>query len=78
MEINWVVFALWALTVIGLLSLIYGLFVRSHRSLNVSGITMIVPMLYFLSANNWFRLLALVPVIPFIFSLFIGKKHKTS
>lgn len=57
---------------------IWGLINKSWRLLLMSGMAVTFPSLYFLGAENGFRLLALVPLIPFGLSYFFAKKRKES
>ncbi|WP_102262331.1 hypothetical protein [Mesobacillus jeotgali] len=57
---------------------IWGLINKSWRLLLIGGMAVTLPSLYFLGAENGFRLLALVPLIPFGLSYFFAKKRKES
>ena len=72
----WVGFVFWTLIIIGLVLLFYGLFKQSRGVLILSGFSFLLPMLYFLiGANNCFKLLALVPLLPFILAIFSRWHH---
>lgn len=53
----------------------FGLKTKSWKALLWSGVTIFLPSLYFLGAENWFRILALVPLVPIGFAYFINKKN---
>jgi hypothetical protein len=57
---------------------IWGLMSKSRKLLIISGLAITLPSLYFLGAENGFRLLALVPLLPFGFSYFFAKQKKNS
>ncbi len=57
---------------------IWGLISQSWKLLIISGLAITLPSLYFLGAENGFRLLALVPLLPFGFSYFFAKKRRTA
>lgn len=63
----------WVLIGSGLILWAWGLWKKSWKSLLISGISLILPMLYFGGAENWFRLLALLPLIPFALAFYIKK-----
>lgn len=52
----------------------YGLCKKSWQSLIISVIAFLLPMLYFRGAENWFKLLTLVPLIPFSLAFYTKKK----
>lgn len=66
------------LLVSALVLLAYGLRKKSWQSLLISGIAFLLPMLYFGGAENWFKLLALVPLVPFILAYYIKKKFRNA
>lgn len=68
----------WLLIVASGLLFIGGLISKSGKLLLMSGMAVTLPSLYFLGANNAFRLLALVPLLPFGLSYFFMKKRKES
>jgi hypothetical protein len=45
--------------------LVWGLCKKSWKALLISGIALLLPSLYFGGGENWFRLLVLLPLIPF-------------
>jgi hypothetical protein len=73
----WVGLIFWLLIGIALLLLVWGLWKKSWIVLLVSGIALLLPSLYFGGAENWFRLLVLLPLIPFVLA-FYTKKTKQS
>ncbi|MEH7348723.1 hypothetical protein [Gottfriedia acidiceleris] len=70
----WVAIVFWGLIVFGLFLWAWGLWKKSWKSLLMSGIALILPMLYFVGANNLFRFLALVPLIPFALAFYTKKR----
>jgi hypothetical protein len=73
MEFYWAGSLFWTLIGVALLFLVYGLWKKSRQALIISGIVILLPMLYFGGAENWFRLLVLVPMIPFILAHYTKK-----
>lgn len=53
--------------------LIFGLVNKSWKAFIGSGITVLLPSLYFLGAENWLRVLALVPLFPIGLGIFYAK-----
>lgn len=74
MYFNWVGLIFWVLIGMGLLLIVYGLWKKHWRALLISGIVLLLPMLYFVGTKNWFRLLALIPFIAFIFAYHMKKR----
>lgn len=68
----------WLLIVASGLLFIGGLINTSWKLLLMSGMAVTLPSLYFLGANNAFRLLALVTLLPFGLSYFFAKHRKQS
>lgn len=73
-DFYWVGVIFWALIGCALLLSVYGLWKKSSKALIFSGIAFILPMLYFGGAENWFRLFAFVPLIPFVLAYYINKR----
>lgn len=73
MDFYWVGFIFWTRVVVALLLSVYGIWKKSWQALIISGIAFVLPMLYFVGAENWFKLLALVPLVPFALAYFIRK-----
>jgi len=73
---HWVSFIFWMLVGLGLLLLVLGLWKKSSILLVASGITIFLPSLYFLGAENWFRLLILTPLIPFNLAYIVKKNAR--
>lgn len=73
MEFYWAGFIFWSLIIIAISLLGYGLWRKSWKALIVSGIVFFPPMLYFSGAENWFRLLALIPLVPFVLAYYLKK-----
>jgi hypothetical protein len=74
MGFYWAGFFFWFLIVASLLLLVIGLWKKSWKVLICSGLILILPSLYYLGANNWFRLIVLSPLIPFVIASSIKKK----
>jgi hypothetical protein len=55
-----------------------GLINKSWKLLLMSGMAVTLPSLYFMGAENGFRLLALFPLLPIGLSYILGKKRKES
>jgi hypothetical protein len=73
MDFYWVGLIFWTLIVASFLLLILGLWNKSWRVLIYSGISLILPSLYFVGGENWVKLLVLFPLIPFVLALYIKK-----
>ncbi|MEK4441491.1 MULTISPECIES: hypothetical protein [Niallia] len=73
MNVYWFGQLFWLLTGGAFLFFLIGLRWQSWEIVLISGILFFVPALYFLGANNWFRLLVIVPLIPFWFAFRIKK-----
>lgn len=73
---SWVSFSFWMLVGLGLLLFALGLWKKSSLLLVTSGIALLLPSLYFLGAESWFRLLILTPLIPFILAYIINNKAR--
>lgn len=76
MDFYWAGFLFWTTIGTGLLLFLYGIIQKSWLTLIFSGIALFLPMLYFAGANNWFRLLAFVPLIPWTLAFFLKKSLK--
>lgn len=76
MGFYWVGFIFWLLIGVALFLSVYGLWKKSWPLLLISGMAFLLPMLYFAGAENWFRLLALVPLIPFALAYYIKRVGK--
>jgi hypothetical protein len=61
MNFYWVGLIFWTLIVASFLLLIFGLRNKSGKVLIYSGISLILPSLYFVGGENWIGLLALSP-----------------
>ncbi|MGV2941268.1 hypothetical protein AB5I83_16820 [Mesobacillus sp. LC4] len=68
----------WLLVVAFGFLLIGGFIAKSWKLLLMSGLAVTLPSLYFLGAENWFRVLALVPLVPFGLSYFMVRKMKST
>lgn len=73
MGFYWVGFIFWFLIVASFLLLVLGLWKRAWKVLIGSGISIILPSLYFGGAENWFRLLVLFPLLPFVLAYYTKK-----
>ncbi|SDH30847.1 hypothetical protein SAMN05443529_1121 [Desulfosporosinus hippei DSM 8344] len=74
MGFYWVGFIFWTLIGCALLLFVYGLCKKSSKALLISGTAFILPMLYFGGAENWYGLLAFVPLIPFVLAYYTNKR----
>lgn len=63
----------WLLVILSTVSFAFGLSKRSWKAFVISGITMILPAIYFVGAENWARMIALLPIIPFFFAYLVSK-----
>ncbi len=70
MGFNWVGFIFWFLIGTSVILFIWGLWEKSWKILLSSGVALTLPSLYFLGAENWFKILALLPVIVFILAAY--------
>lgn len=73
MDFYWVGFIFWTLIIASFLLSILVLWKKSRKILIYSGISLILPSLYFIGGENWTRLLVLSPIIPFVLTYFIKK-----
>ena len=78
MNFYWVGFIFSTLIVSALLLSIYGLWQKSWQSFIMSGIAFLLPMLYFAGAENWFKLLSFVPLVPFVLAYYVKKNTANS
>ena len=62
----WVGLIFWTLIGAGLLLMVWGLIKKSWLALLISGAALLLPCLYFGGAENWLRMLVLLPLIPFV------------
>ncbi|MEY2193126.1 hypothetical protein AB7942_10325 [Neobacillus sp. BF23-41] len=76
MGFYWVGFVLWLLIGISLIFLVWGVGKKSWKALLISGISLVVPSLYFIGAENWFRLIAFLPIICFLLAYYTRKNIK--
>lgn len=74
----WVGLIFWGLIGSGLFLLTWGLWKKSWRSFLLSGMALFLPMLFFGGANNWFRLLSLLPLIPFALAFYTKKRFENT
>ncbi|PRS26180.1 hypothetical protein C6W19_25795 [Bacillus sp. RJGP41] len=74
----WVGLVFWLLIGASLLLFIWGLWKKSWKALLISGIALVLPSLYFLGGNGWYRLVALLPLIPFLLAFYTRKSVKNS
>lgn len=74
MGFYWFGLIFWLLIGASMLLFIWGLKSKSWKALFVSGIALILPSLYFLGANNWFRIVVILPLIP-LFLAYYSKKR---
>jgi len=76
MGFYWVGLIFWILIGASLLLFIWGLWKKSWKALLMSGISLLLPSLYFGGAENWFRLLVLLPLVPFVLAYCTRKRVK--
>ncbi|RXT07145.1 hypothetical protein [Ammoniphilus sp. CFH 90114] len=72
----WIGYIFWALIIVAAVSVVYGLSKKSWQALVICGITLLLPMLYFAGAENWVRLLGLVPLLPFVLAFYIRNRAR--
>jgi len=73
MSFYWTGLIFWILVIASFLLLIWGIRKKSWKALLCSGVFIILPSLYFGGAENWYRLLVLLPLIPFVLAYFTKK-----
>ncbi|WP_129690984.1 hypothetical protein [Gottfriedia acidiceleris] len=71
----WVGLIFWLLISSGIILLVWGLRKKSWKTLIVSGVALILPTLYFGGAESWFKLVAFLPMIPFVLAYIIKKTN---
>ena len=76
MGFYWAGLIFWLLIGAALFLFIYGLKKKSWQALLICGMILALPMLYFAGAENGFRFLALVPLIPFVLSYYTKKRAR--
>lgn len=74
MGFYWAGLIFWILIGASLLLFIWGRWKKSWKALLVSGMALLLPSLYFGGAENWFRLLVFLPLIPFVFAYYTKKE----
>jgi hypothetical protein len=74
MGFYWMGLIFWILVGVSFLLLIWGLWKRSWKVLIFSGISLLLPSLYFVGGENWSRLLIVLPLIPFVLAYYTQKK----
>ncbi|AVQ98606.1 hypothetical protein OBCHQ24_06145 [Oceanobacillus iheyensis] len=78
MDFNIVGFSFWMLVCVASILLIYGLWKGSSKLLIISSIAFLLPTLYFIGAENWFKFLVLIPLFPLIIAYFTNKNVKNT
>jgi len=78
MGFYWAGFIFWFLIVASFLLLILGLWKKSWKVLICSGISLILPSLYFIGGEGSVRLLVLFPLIPFVLANYVNKRYKVN
>jgi len=76
MDFSWVGLIYWLFVISSLLLFIWGLGKKSWKAFILSAITLILPTLYFSGAENWVRILVLLPLLPFLLAFITRKKQK--
>jgi len=72
-DFYWIGLLYWLLFGIGFLLFLLGLWRKSWKTLLISGLLFLVPSLYFIGAENWLRLLVIIPILPFLFAYCVKK-----
>jgi hypothetical protein len=67
----------WTLAAASIILFVFGMRNKSWKALVWSGIIIFLPAIYFIGAENWFKLLGLVPLIPLGMAYFIVKNPVT-
>ena len=67
----------WLLIIVFGFLFIGGLMNKSWRLLLISGLAVTLPSLYFWGAENWFRVLAFVPLLPLGLSYLMARNQKS-
>jgi hypothetical protein len=78
MGFYWFGLIFWILIGASLFLFIWGLWKKSWKALLMSGIALLLPSLYLGGGENWFRLLVLLPLIPFVLAYYTRKRVKHS
>lgn len=76
MDFYWAGFMFWLLIGVSAILFISGIRKQSWKALLSSGIALVLPSLYFLGAENWFRILAFLPLLAFFLAFRTRKKQK--
>ena len=71
----WVGLIFWLLISSGFILLVLGLWKKSWKTLVVSGVALILPTLYFGGAENWFKMVVFLPLIPLVLAYIIKKNN---
>ncbi|WP_312097267.1 hypothetical protein [Niallia sp.] len=74
MEFYWFGLLFWLLVGVSCLLLIIGLRKVSWKALFISGIFLLIPSLYFIGAENWLKIVVVLPLIPFLFAYRMKKR----
>jgi phosphoglycerol transferase MdoB-like AlkP superfamily enzyme len=72
---NWIVLLWQASFAVSVITLLYGLFKRSWVSMIVSFITSLPVAYYFNGSENGWRLVALIPVVLLIMTIYFWRNH---
>lgn len=67
----------WLLVLFSAVSFVFGLSKKSWKVFVISGITILLPSLYFAGAENWVRIIALLPLLPFFLAFLVSKVKVT-
>ncbi|MBV7506623.1 hypothetical protein KW850_15265 [Bacillus sp. sid0103] len=76
MSFYWVGLVFWLLIGVSLLLLARGIRRKSSKALVLSGIALVLPSLYFIGAENWFRFVAFLPIFCFSLAYSVWKSAK--
>ncbi|OAH57970.1 MULTISPECIES: hypothetical protein [Bacillaceae] len=74
MSFYWLGLIFWCLIGASVFLFIWGLWKKSWKALLISGITLVLPSLYFFGAENWFRLIVSLPLIYFFLAFYTRKR----
>ncbi len=70
---NWIIPAFWLLISLTFIFLVYGFRKKSWKLLFAAGLFSLFPSMYFGGTENWFRILAFLPLIFFLLAYYFKK-----
>ena len=74
----WVGLIFWSLIGAGLFLMVWGLIKKSWLALLISGAALLPLCLYYGGADNWLRMLVLLPIIPLVLAYHTRKAKQSS